>query len=931
MPTWERAEQKGRHRELRLEAKPFRWSELDSAQRSALVSLATMLAGAIDRLPDEPGTRRSARPPGLRLPLETERFNRTIFLSGSRGTGKTSVLLTLMNECASEARARPARAAEGRGDAAEEQPDAATASLLRLLSSNVVWLETLDMEPLPSSTNFLAAILARVEKAVDRSLVGSARAASRAHQHDVWSALRRLQLDVALAWEGNARERAAALDPDMFAVEVNRAEGVRLDLNAHLSSVLEQLAAELRDGMGIPKPIFVLPVDDFDLNPARCLDLLRLARLISCPRLFLIVLGDVRVAEQVFSLRLAGDYWEVAGRRVEPEILPFPPQRIAASVREISANAMRKLVPPQQRVLLGPMSPLEALRYRPPQADVTLGDILSRVPIEIKSADLVEGPDGRPSQRVAGRPLDTLGDLLTFTLTDASTPKGPRLLYEGTRALEAPPRHIADLWFLVHDLVQGGSALGQAGPHAQGQDTALEVMASETLTAVRESSLPPDIAAQVEGSLRKGPDEGWELTTSSFEFAMARLGTRSLMIRPGHTSPVITFAKAGGEFTGLCREATSQPRRLTSLRDPLVGRVGALVFLLHDLMTFSSSPYLVGQNLTPNVTKWSTTVWSAPEGRRVEIPWLTPFWDSFFEFTIFRAYWNHSIAMLPRTLPETQQAHCIAYAWIEAMTSVMDGQHVPFPAERLPEPGHWEALAGRIAALQKPGLTPARQEDVLGLVRSIACLLSPECSLPPDVAQALLPHLASTLQDPAVILRVKETRRVHLHGLVSNGLEDEAWYFAQNEVPPGPDDEGPEQVADQEPTWIEPIQRALALFPKEHGAATVRVLSESPPEALDRLGRALQGYSPKAAAGLLNLYSQLSPEERRQFTDNLRVPPVRRRGMRFFPKGGVMDAFAFTDDECEVLLTEGRAERRRRLRRERGEATGEEEPETRPK
>jgi hypothetical protein len=59
-------------------------------------------------------------------------------------------------------------------------------------------------------------------------------------------------------------------------------------------------------GQPIPRiaprnPLFVLPIDDLDLNPTACLAVLNLLRVVSVPRLFTVVLGDLEVAEVVVN------------------------------------------------------------------------------------------------------------------------------------------------------------------------------------------------------------------------------------------------------------------------------------------------------------------------------------------------------------------------------------------------------------------------------------------------------------------------------------------------------------------------------------------------------------------------------------------------------------------------------------------------------
>ncbi len=72
-------------------------------------------------------------------------------VSGGRGTGKTSLLLTLQREVI----------------LASTAPRAIYADPLAELQQRIVWLETLDLEPLPQGTGLMAAIMARIDQAVN--------------------------------------------------------------------------------------------------------------------------------------------------------------------------------------------------------------------------------------------------------------------------------------------------------------------------------------------------------------------------------------------------------------------------------------------------------------------------------------------------------------------------------------------------------------------------------------------------------------------------------------------------------------------------------------------------------------------------------------------------------------------------------------------
>jgi len=370
-------------RHLRVEAGAAQWQECDEAQQQAYLRIAEMIAEAIRDMPPLDA------PPGEK---DAVRRSRSAFVIGGRGTGKTTVLDTLRRDSQPrtlrDEKLTPIRPGmDDRGRRRQQEWATQRQDLLQQIRGRVVWLETLDMEPLPPETNLLASILVRLEAAA-KGLGGEGAAATRkprltrgliepsSDYHSALLDLQRLQNDVALAWEGNLRERRGSLDPDAYAVEVMRVETSRLSLNSKFDNTLRKLAQNVFRGRDVDDVLFILPVDDFDLNPPICLDLLRLLRLISIPRLFTIALGDLNVASTVLSLKLSNDLGSIV-RRLQFPMLAVVPATVASLAGDVSANAIRKLLPPAQRVQLWPMRLPEAMNFRP-LGSTDLGASLSR-------------------------------------------------------------------------------------------------------------------------------------------------------------------------------------------------------------------------------------------------------------------------------------------------------------------------------------------------------------------------------------------------------------------------------------------------------------------------------------------------------------------------------------------------------------------------
>jgi hypothetical protein len=344
----------------RLEAIPLSWDALSEQQRNAVEAASGWLVDALGSIPplkDHPEEPRKSGPV-----LDRNRRSQIGFIDGDRGMGKSSVLLTLQALTSEEDyfvednAKNPADKDKAKILNAEEYP-----STMKLRDpqrrNNVVWLETLDMEPLSKGANLFAAILARIEKELDDRLGELQPMAAACSEPDGYAGaadkLRQLQNDVAIVWdrkEGGAYEG----DPSTRALWVNQAEKAGLEMNQRIGKVLEMMA-RVRRNRRDENPLYVLPVDDFDLAPCHCLELLRLIRMITTPRLFFLVAGNTRIAEAVLRLRTEGDLLSLTERK------PLKPNDVSIHASEIAANNMRKLLPPGQRVRLATLRITEAL------------------------------------------------------------------------------------------------------------------------------------------------------------------------------------------------------------------------------------------------------------------------------------------------------------------------------------------------------------------------------------------------------------------------------------------------------------------------------------------------------------------------------------------------------------------------------------------
>ena len=746
-----------------------------------------------------------------------------IFLSGQRGTGKSTVLISLFDAFLNSYDKRfkdDGDESEGGDKASKTNKQEAqtlasqTESLVQGLRRRIIWLDPLDMEPLPHPTNLLAAILARVDRAVTRFVVSAGDSPRPSGLLNLGSGekalhdLRKLAADAAIAWDGNIQKRAGALDPDSYAEEVTRVEEARLGINGRLDATLDGLADELERTREVKNPLFVLPVDDFDLNPVRALDLLHLIRMISSPRLFILVLGDVRMAEVMFNLKKSGEFAGLLRDANSSDYLSVSPSEIASVARTLSGHAIRKLIPPGQRLLLGNMKIEEALEFQPgrlygeltenPEGLPILGALLQELPVEIETA-------AGNSQCIGGRSVGNLQDFLLFDLLlpeDAVVAGQPQLAgrqkaasqseatelpgaaeskpteitpesrqtklypYTGTALLRATPRYIADLWFALYDLVE------RKGTPKQALNDLIERIGQEAHRAVEEDTLLPiHCRESFVDALGIGIDEGW---LEAMKFVQAR----SISV-PGRLVP---FREERCVLNAQYKRSWALWDLIEKKPIEIDERAKALLVLLHDLLALEREGGIVGSHtLSPDSLSldWAFASWDAGLPEEVKVPWITPTWTSFWEFEQFEKLWDHALRGNVWSNPEEVQRAYLAYAWIAGITLILCGRPEvitpsKFKANDLglePKSALWAALEDAIKSLvvevapppeEKPPKelpqsetkvtrpSPARADLIESWLIRLIVLLSPESGFLPGRHEVLDQHAKKLFADTNV-------------------------------------------------------------------------------------------------------------------------------------------------------------------------------------
>jgi hypothetical protein len=772
--------QSSSNRILRPEARPFSWAQLHDSQRDAFERILAAMAEAVAQLKKR--SERDRRPLARQdVFLAKEKTNQVLLLSGERGTGKTSVLLTIQAaltdpewEAAESVRvegsvegtfqvASPAAhgVCEVRGSAtmfpfrlaagkAGDMNSACRNDLYHLRNSQVKWLEPLDMEPLPQGTNLLASILARIESALDADCEEAIQSMGILGPHsgveNALHNLHRLATDVALAWDGNIRQRAGAMDPDSFASEVMRVERARLSLNRKLNEALDELARGLyrrEEGRSL---LFVLPVDDLDLNPLRCLELLRLLRAISVPRLFVLVLGRVGDAEAVARLDIAGGLAELGRNSLASQV--FGEADLPAMSQRVAVNTVRKLLPPAQRIHLKLWTPEEALGYCPPEGKDTIESLLAQCKL---------GTSGSGQAKAVGAvatPKTNWGELLRAQTVNWAEYRQLSLPIHAVREfLTGPTREIMDLWFALHESIASRRDPSETLALLAARMLRDSIAADPALTYAERQRLERSIEIRPDGTLRLDTSDLATDCDTAWHSSVPTQGRPTTIELRQHKRWAIRLEPSGSEGEQGRGQAPRPPGRVSFLCD----RSSELVQLLHDLLGPTRPDKVVRRSPAPQLQhgRYATATWAFPTNKVVRVPWIGLPLQDFWECDAFTSDWNSHLQKIPTlgsgaegTKDVAAHEKVMGYLgiyWIAAGTALLRDDTPVSNEVYPPQPDVIRKILEQVNELAKKACPRAgtlaqgdggREGEWL---RRLALLLAPESGLPAEIARAIVP------------------------------------------------------------------------------------------------------------------------------------------------------------------------------------------------
>ncbi|MBI4575555.1 MAG: hypothetical protein HY722_04755 [Planctomycetes bacterium] len=741
--------------QVRIEARPLRASELTRGQAKVIHDATRWLASFCSGAPAADEASRRELAPAFLPRFDAERRSNVVLIDGARGSGKTSVFLTLLRLWGSSLRlsggSRGTRPAEGTGWFCEGDPppDADTAKNVELLlkirdrqplKGQVVPLHPLDLQPLPPSTSLLAWLASRLHDVVD-SLVGEEETGTEGYDLQesrpsasflmrelaCEAAWRRLIRAIAAGWDGNIEDRRGRVDPEAYAVEREDAERARLRVPESWRVFIDDLLSDLRAcyGLGPDGPLLVLPIDDADTNPARCVELLNLVRTLWHERVVFLLTGDSDLFRETLRMDCLGAIQRPLRdlKRLGDAVTDF--SAAPAVARDLAAAIYDKVVPPAHRFRLAGLDPVERVHL----LETTLKKVPIMLPPDVKSPETLLG--------YFALPLGPGGEMVPTQAADG---------------LPETMREILDLQ---------GQAFGEGSAAALILFLWRRALASAWLHNADRGRISYALSCDPLGRLHFDTTQLGSGTTvrGLWNFSYPSDGTRTILVgrRTGFTHCV--RGQKG-------RDATEE--KSTRYLDK---HLNGILIVATDLVADSEKASFTGAPPTPPpfqsgpVESSVLVTWRRedPSGARVAptvlgTRWPVPQWHAYHDFVPFDHGWaqvtdgfaedlellrHQTLNVPPRVLDS------LGRGFLDLICKIAESRSIPALSEAGPvEPPAWSELARRVVKLSATMPNSARGFINQHWARDHALLLAtPESGLPNESASEFLQAVKGTADE----------------------------------------------------------------------------------------------------------------------------------------------------------------------------------------
>lgn len=364
---------------VRPEAQPLLWKRLTKDQRRVMTDIHAWLTQFV-RLPIPKTSRSGARGPFSYYEIADHRRSNVILIDGGRGSGKTSILVTLLDlwrRVASGERLTAKREAEAPARRKRSRWNVIVQQLNGELAGRLIPVQALDLQPLPPSTSLLPWLANRILELVNslEDPTGKRTPAEPSEPIASWQpewkrelpsrlAWKELMQCAAIGWNSNLPDRRGTLDPDSYAVELDQAERARLnmvDAWRKLAAAVVADAHRLYPDLVHEDARIVIPIDDADMNPHRCVELLELMRSLWSPHVVFVLTGH----SKLFLKTLQIHYFRLLRQPLGPAALSQQELdyiEATPNPRTLARQVYDKVIPSHHRFGIRPLGGSERLK-----------------------------------------------------------------------------------------------------------------------------------------------------------------------------------------------------------------------------------------------------------------------------------------------------------------------------------------------------------------------------------------------------------------------------------------------------------------------------------------------------------------------------------------------------------------------------------------
>ena len=624
--------------------------------------------------------------------IEPQRESRVILIDGPRGSGKTSVLLTLLDFW-SRLLLR---------EAPRSTPTWPTPP------HPIVPVGLIDLQALPASTNLalhIASALRQIIEAMEGQTGGQPPAppwhpspqrelASRRQWRQFFKA-------AAVGWASNLLERQRELDREAFALELEQAERERLDVTRCFYDLISALVEDLQKWRELPtseQPFLVVSIDDADMNPDFSVGLLSLLHALYHPRLAFLLTGTNELIQIMLRTQRFGT---LCGPMHAVDLDKTAAAELQHEADLLAWRTYQKLLPEHQRCRIKELPP--------PERFMRMREVLDRAAL-------------RTDEELVGQPasLSTY-----FTLAPQTT-----------EALPATMRGIIDLRLYL-DMEDRQTPASSAEPRLAAKlikrlwDDAVH---AAFVSLDHKHFLTSSIRITEQGNLLvRGEDVSWNLI---------RVPVTRLSIDEAFTVCCSYMEPLGASIE------RSTETKITLSSDAVGAFMLATIVALDDREdTFLSTP--------PTRQGFDAGLILAEYHSRGAAPlmfgWPLPPMSLLLDLLIIADHWGTLMRNLSETSAATVEQLALCFLDIIVATrqsrnprAVMLRRDADLPETRTPL---WQDVATRVAQLAEQPRRKTTRERLFGqwALEKAGLLAAPESGLPDTAAECFLQSLSTAL------------------------------------------------------------------------------------------------------------------------------------------------------------------------------------------